>query len=222
MPGEPALEPAARRRPQLLASVGLASGLRRFGRAGIAPLPAGGKTRQDRRQRARPKGAALGDLDGRRERLGQIGEQCRHFRAGLEAVLRRQLAALAVGDQPAFGDAEQRVVRLVVVTRGEKRLVGRDKRQAARIGKLDQRRLGQPFRRHAVALQFDVKAITEQALQRFAARLRERALAAPIARSSGPPGPPVSAIRPSASAAEPGELDVRLLGRSACPDRRAS
>ena len=47
----------------------------------------------------------------------------------------------------------------------------------ARKGKLDQRRLGHPLRRHAVTLQLDVKAVAEQALQFLAARLHERALA---------------------------------------------
>ena len=43
-------------------------------------------------------------------------------------MLRRELAALAVGDQPALGDAQERVVRLVVLAGGEERLVGRDER----------------------------------------------------------------------------------------------
>ena len=47
----------------------------------------GGKPRQDRRQRHRAEGAALGDLHGRGKRLRQIGEQLRHLGAALEAVL---------------------------------------------------------------------------------------------------------------------------------------
>ena len=128
MPREPPLQAGARRLPQLFGFVDAAwrrasSQRRRFAcrtvrsAAGSAPRVRGRKAQRSR------------DLDGRRERLGQIGEQRRHFGAGLEAVLRRELAAVAVGDQPAFGDAEQRIVRLVVVARGEKRLVGRDERQ---------------------------------------------------------------------------------------------
>ena len=66
------------------------------------------------------KAQRCGDLDGRGERLRQIGEQRRHLGAALEAVLGRELAAVGLGDQPAFGDADQRVVRLVVVARRRK------------------------------------------------------------------------------------------------------
>ena len=72
---------------------------------GFAVLGAGGEARQDRRQRPRPKGAAFGDLNARRQRLRQIGEQRRHFRAALEAMLGGELAALAFGDELALGDA---------------------------------------------------------------------------------------------------------------------
>ena len=150
-------------------------------------------------------------FDRRRKRLGQIGEQRRHFRAGLEAVLRRELAALAVGDQPALGDAEKRIVRLVVVTRGEIRLVGRDERQPARISKLDQRRLGDPLRRHAVTLQLDVKAVTEQALQFLAARLHERALAGADRAIERTVRSAAERNQSARLAVEPRQLDVRLL-----------
>ena len=214
MPCEPCSSPA-RAAPQLF-------GLPRPRRGGLVAAVVrlarftGEKRGRIGASRARPEGAALRDLDGRRERLRQIGEQRRHLGAGLETVLRRELAPLAVGDQPALGDADQRVVRLVVVARGEKRLVGRDQRHAARIGKIDQRRLGRsappPCRGAAVRHRGGRRTGAASASQRDC---RERALAAPIARSSGPPGPPVSAIRPSRFAVEPRELDVRLLGRAA-------
>ena len=80
--------------------------------AGAAPrasstdgmLVADREARQDRRQRPRPEGAALRDLDGGRDRLRQVGEQRRHLGAGLEPVLGGELAAVGVGDQPALGD----------------------------------------------------------------------------------------------------------------------
>ena len=102
---------------------------------------------------------------------------------------------------------------LIVLAGGEERLVGGDKRDAARIGELDQRRLGQPFRRDPVALQFDVQAVAEQTLQRFAARQRERALAAAdreVERPARTAGERNQAVR---FGRQPGELDVRLLGR---------
>ena len=171
--GEPALEAGESGAAKLFGFLGFVRLLGLFGlpRARRLALPRpGGEARQDRRQRARAEGAAFGDLDRRRQRLRQIGEQRRHFGAALEAVLGRELAALAVGQQPALGDAQKRVVRLVILAGGEERLVGGDQRNAARIGKLDQGRLGQPLGRHAVALQFDIEPIAEQALQRFAAR----------------------------------------------------
>ena len=91
---------------------------------------ADGEARQDRLARHRPERAALGDLDRGRQRFRDVGEQHRHLGAGLEAVIGRQLVAIGLGDQPAAGDAQQRVVGLVIVIAGEIRLVGRDQRQA--------------------------------------------------------------------------------------------
>ena len=86
--------------------------------------------RQDRLARHRPERAALGDLHRRGQRLRNVGEQHRHLGAGLEAVIGRELLALGLRDQPPAGDAEQRVMGLVIVGRGEIRLVGRNQRQA--------------------------------------------------------------------------------------------
>ena len=82
--------------------------------------------------RARAEGAALRDLDRVGERLGQIGEQRRHLGAGLEVMLGRELAPVGLGQQAAFGDADQRVMRLVILAPGEERLVGGDERQIHR------------------------------------------------------------------------------------------
>src|SRR6202030_1183099 len=73
------LEAGERRLPQRLRLIGFA----------------GGEARQDRRRGARPVQATLGDLDRRGDRLRQIGEQRRHLGAALEAVLRRELLAVA-------------------------------------------------------------------------------------------------------------------------------
>ena len=182
----------------------------------------GRKARQDRRQRARPEGAALRDLDGRGERLRQIGEQRRHLGAGLETVLRRELAAVAVGDRAALGDAEQRVMGLVILARGEERLVGGDQRDAARIGEIDQRGSTVRSARHAVALQLDIEPVAEQALQVVAARQRQRVLAGGdggVERATGAAGERDQSV---GLAVEPGELDVRALVRRRFRERRAS
>ena len=175
--------------------------------------PADREARQDRRLHARPEGAAPRDLDRRGDRLGQIGKQRGHLRARLEAVLGRELAPVGLDHEPPFGDADQRVMRLVVFAAREERLVGGDERNPARIGERDQRRLGAAFGRAAVALQLDVEPVAEQPRQRLAAHVREMAL----------PGDDRSIERPARAAGqrdqavglalEPGELEVRRLVR---------
>ena len=100
MAGEAALQPGRRGATQLR---GLLELRRRL--PGLAVGVPGGKSRQDRRAGARAEGAALRDFDRRRQRLRQIGEQRGHFGAGFQTMLRRELPALAVGDEPALGDA---------------------------------------------------------------------------------------------------------------------
>ena len=134
----------------------------------------GGEARQDRLARARAERAALRDLDGRGERLGQIGEQRRHLGARLEIVLGRELAPLGFGDEASFGNANQRVVRLVVVGRREQRLIGGDQRNAMRIGEIGERRLGDLVR--AVTLQLDIEPVAEQRGEPRAARGRKLGL----------------------------------------------
>ena len=104
------------------------------------------------------------DLDGRGQRLRQIGEQRRHLGAALEAMLGIELAAVAFRQHAAFGDADQRVMRLVVGAVGEIRLVGRDQRDAFAVSEIDQHRLGHALVRRAVALQFDIEPVAEQAV----------------------------------------------------------
>ena len=131
------------------------------------------EARQDRLSRLRAKRAALRDLDRGGQRFRNIGEQHRHFGAGLEAVIGRELLAIGLGDQLAAGDAEQRVVGFVIVIRCEIWLVGRDQRQSLGIGEIDQAGFGAALLVDAVALQFDIEAIAEQASQPVATRRRE-------------------------------------------------
>ena len=156
------------------------------------------EARQDRRLRARAKRAALRDLDRRRQRLRQIGEQRRHFGAGLEPMLGRELAAVGFRDHAPLGDADQRVVGLVVLRVREERLVGGDERNALAIGKSRperaRRRAARPC--HGAAARCRAGRRTGAAASRNAPPPAPLCPAA-IARSSGPPGPPVSAIRPS-------------------------
>ena len=133
------------------------------------PGAAGDEARQDRLAADGTEGAALGDLDGIGERLRQVGEQLRHLLGGLEEMLPRQPAALVLGDVGALSDAQQRVVRLVVVGGGEIDLVGGDDRQRAGVGKVEQRRLGLDLVLEAVALDLDVEPVAEDLLQHLQA-----------------------------------------------------
>ena len=96
---------------------------------------------------------------------GRSAKTLAHLGGRLEVVLRRQAAAVGIGDMRALGDAEQRVVRLVHRGLGEMHVVGRDQRQAACIGEIEQRRLDAPLALLAVALQLDIEPAVEQRLQ---------------------------------------------------------
>ncbi len=120
----------------------------------------GARSHREHRQngfaRHRPEGAALGDLDGRGEGFRNVGKQHRHFRPRLETMVWRQLLAIGLGDEPAAGDTEQRIMRLVIIGGRKIRLVGRDQRQALGIGEIDQPGFDAPLAFDSMALQFDV------------------------------------------------------------------
>ena len=171
------------------------------------------EARQDRLMRARTERAALGDLDGRGQRLRQIGKQRGHFGARLEAMLGVELAAVALGQQAAFGDADERVVRFVILRGGEVRLVGGDQRNAFAVGEIDQHRLDALLGRGAVALQFDIEPVAEQREQRIEPAGGEMALPggdSRIERTAWAAGERDDAV---GLAFEPGELEARRLVR---------
>ena len=121
------------------------------------------------------------------------------------------MAAVAVGDHPALGNAQKRIVRLVILARSEERFVRCDKRRAAPISQIDERQLGQSRGRHAVALQLDVEAITEQALQFLAARERKCALSGGDSRVERTVRSAAERDQAAGIVGEPGKLNVRLL-----------
>ena len=196
---DPALEPG----------LGALAQLRRLvdGRA----LAADREARQDRRLHPRPEGAALRDLDRRGDRLGKVGEQLGHFRAGLEPVLGGELAPVGLDHQPSFGDADQRVMRFVVFPARKQWFVGGDERNPPRIGQFDERRLGAALRGRAVPLQLDIEPIAEQLQQALAAPVRQIALAREERRIERPAGTAGERDQAVALAFEPGELEVGLL-----------
>ncbi len=175
---------------------------------------------QDWRLHARPERATACDLDRRGDRLGQVGKEGSHFRAGLEAVLGRELAPIGFGYETSLGGADERVVRLVVALGRKKRFVGGDERDPARVSERDQRRLGVAFGAAAVALQFDVEPITEQALERRATGLREMALPGGNGGIERPARPASQSDQSLGLSLKPGKAQVRRLvrrGFEKCP-----
>ncbi len=88
-------------------------------------------------------------------------------------MLGRKLTAVGLGEQPALRDTDQRVMRFVIVGRGEERFVGRDQRQRLRIGDVDEMRFGGALFRQPVTLQLDIEPVAEQTAQRGRPRQRE-------------------------------------------------
>ena len=95
-------------------------------------------------------------------------------------MLARQASPVVLRDVAAAGDAQQRVVRLVVVGRGEVDLVGGHDRQRAGVGELEQHRLGLDLVLEAVTLDLDVKPVAENLLERL--ETLERDLLLPLAQ----------------------------------------
>jgi hypothetical protein len=178
----------------------------------LAAARRGRKRRQDRRAARHHEGAAPGDRQGVACRLGQVGEQQGHLGRALEAVLGRQPAALGLGDLGALGDAQQDVVRLVLLGIDEVRIVGRDQRQVARQRHLDQGGLDPLLVVQAVAHQLDVEAIGEGVLERLDQRLGEIS----VAGEQGPADRPFRAAGERDQAlARRREVGQRQLGRGA-------
>ncbi len=176
-------------------------------------IGADGEARQHRRMRARPIGTTLRDLDRGGERFRQIGKQRGHLRAGLEAMLGRELTPVGLNQQAALGDADQRVMRFVVLAPGEERLVGGDQRDIPGISDIEQPRLDLLLRRRAMTLQLDIEPVAEQPQQRLGTRTGQRALACRqrvIERTIRPAGQRNQSI---GLAFEPGELHMRRFVR---------
>ena len=88
-------------------------------------------------------------------------------------MLGRDLPALIVGDKAALGDREEGIMGLVILSRREIRLVGRDDRNASSIGQIEERRLARAFRRQSVSLELDVDAIAERHREALEPRLSQ-------------------------------------------------
>ena len=140
----------------------LARLVRQFLRLGTAG--GGGKSRQDGIALMHHEGAAAGDIQGVVAGLGQIGKQPPHLIGRLEPVLGRDAPAVILADEAARLDAQQGVVRLVLVGAGEIDVVGGDQRCIVGVGPRHQSRLGRGLGRQAVPLQLDIEAVAESGL----------------------------------------------------------
>ena len=111
--------------------------------------------------------AALGDFDAVGQRLGQVGEQFRHFVRRLEILLGGERPRTArIAQHHALGDAHARLVRLEIVRREELDRMGGHRRQIQRRADVQQA-VDQAFGvRLAEALQFQVIASGKQSRPR--------------------------------------------------------
>ncbi len=128
---------------------------------------AGDEARQNGLSPLGAKRAPHCDFDRVCERLRQIGEKRSHFVFALEIVLRARPATVVFDDVAPVGDAEQRVVRLVVGPRREIAFVRRHDRQVAIIGELEKLGLHVGFFGKPMPLQLDVKPVAEDLLERL-------------------------------------------------------
>ena len=121
-------------------------------------------------------GAAARNLDGMSEHLRQIAEQLDHLGPAFEVVFGRELTAVAFCEQTPFGNADQRIVRFVILHVREEGLIGGHQRHAFVVGEVDQRRLAVAFCRCSVPLQFHVEPVAKEPEQRVKAISREMTL----------------------------------------------
>ena len=130
--------------------------------------------------RARPVGAAHRDLDRVLERFRQVGEELAPSRRGvLKSCSRREPPALGVGDEPPFGDGEQRVMRLVILA-AWRRTARWSPRAAGRGDRRDRCRSGSTARSlsSAVALDLDIEPVAEGAASSRSSRASASSAAA--------------------------------------------
>ena len=153
--------------------------------------------------------AAARDLPRVLDRFRQVGEQPRHVLAGLEVVLGRQAAAVAVGQRDALRDARQHFVGVELVLAGEVGIVGGDDRQAVLGSKRQQAGFEGAFVGLAVALNFQIQPPVEQALHGLQVCGGARGAVHQVAAQRGPLHA-VERDQPIGPGAEVGEVDRRL------------
>ncbi len=94
---------------------------------------------------------------------GRSAKSAQHLRARLETMLGRQAAAARIADHRALGDAEQRIMRLVIGCGAENR--PRWSRQAAAecaIAEIEKLRLDRTFLAEPMPLQFEIEPIGKE------------------------------------------------------------
>ena len=173
----------------------------------------GDETRQDRLAALGPEGAAARDFDGIVERFGQVGEDLRHRFGALEVVLTRHPPAIVLDDVAAVRDAQQRIVRLVVVGAREVGFVGGNDRNPERIGELQELRLDIVLALEAVALDLDVEAVAERRSKPLQPLLGKRLLSLPQRAVDGPVGTASERDQPIGLGRERADRGVHRIGR---------
>ena len=158
--------------------------------------------RQDRSPVCRHIGAALRDDQAVIDRFRQIGEQRAHFLGAFKAMLRGHPPAMLMADGDALGDAQQGVVGLVHRAVGE---IGNHWSPPAAhpiIGEVEQTLFHRRLDRRGRGAAARHIAGSGKSTVRSSERWRGRPPVCSMAsrRLTGPAGPPVSAIKPSARA----------------------
>ena len=169
--------------------------------------------------------AALGDLQRVGDAPRHVGEQRLHLRGRLEVLLARELAhAPRVAQDLAFGDAHARLVRLVVVGRGELHRVRRHHRQVQARRQLHGGGHVRLVVGAAGALQLDVEAVREHRRPARSATSAGARLRRPAAAPGRPARPArrTAAIRPSPSSRSHSSLHTACARTTLCVQARAS
>lgn len=94
------------------------------------------------------------------DRLGQVGEELLHHLGGLQPRLGTAFGAVVHFHIGRIGDAQHGVVRVAEAAVGEAAGIGRDQRQVAVIGQVDQLLLGRHLDGIVAPRQFDIEAVT--------------------------------------------------------------
>jgi hypothetical protein len=129
-------------------------------------------------------------------------------------MLGRQLAAFGFGNEPAFGDTDQRVMRFEIFAPRVERLVRASDRDPVAVSEIEQRRLDLLFFGASVTLQLDIEPVAERREKPRATRRRKLRLPGAEREIERPAGTAGQGDQPCCRDFQRVKFDVRrLVGR---------